>query len=90
MLRLMSLTFADTLRLVQKRGAFMDEATKEAKGAMAAVISFDKDKLVAICQKTGAEVANFNSKEQIVITGHADKVAAVILSIFKRAMPCRY
>ena len=73
--------FADTLRLVQKRGAFMDEAVKETKGAMAAVIGFDKDKLVAICQQTGAEVANFNSKEQIVITGQADKVASAIEAI---------
>ena len=76
-----AISFADTLRLVQKRGAFMDEATKETKGAMAAVIGFDKDKIVAICRQTGAEVANFNSKEQIVITGHADKVAAAIEAI---------
>ena len=76
-----SMTFADTLRLVQKRGSFMEEATKEAKGAMAAVLSFDKDKLVVICEQTGAEVANFNSKEQIVITGHAYKVALAIEAI---------
>ncbi len=36
----------------------------------------DKDKLVAICHETGAEVANFNSPQQIVITGHASKVEA--------------
>lgn len=76
-----TMSFGDTLRLVQKRGAFMDEACKESKGAMAAVLSFDKDTLVKICQDTGAEVANFNSKEQIVITGHADKVAAAIEAI---------
>ncbi len=76
-----TMSFADTLRLVQKRGALMDEATKETQGAMAAVIGFDKDKLVEICRKTGAEVANFNSKEQIVITGHAGKVAAAIDAI---------
>ena len=73
-----TISFADTLRLVQKRGAFMEEATKEAKGAMAAVIGFDKQKLVEICQQTGAEVANFNSPEQIVITGHAAKVEAAM------------
>lgn len=76
-----TMNFSDTLLLVQKRGAFMEEATKLARGAMAAVIGFDKDKLVAICQQTGAEVANFNSNEQIVITGHADKVAAAIEAI---------
>ncbi|MBI3314340.1 MAG: ACP S-malonyltransferase, partial [Candidatus Omnitrophica bacterium] len=76
-----SVSFADALRLVQKRGALMEEAAKEAKGAMAAVIGFDKDQLAAICRQTGAEVANFNSKEQIVITGPADKVAAAIEAI---------
>ncbi len=76
-----AMSFTDTLLLVQKRGAFMEEATRLAKGAMAAVIGFDKDKLVAICQQTGAEVANFNSNEQIVITGHADKVALAIEAI---------
>ncbi len=76
-----TMSFTDTLRLVQKRGAFMDEATKLSKGAMAAVLSFDKNKLVEICAQTGAEVANFNSNEQIVITGHADKVALAIEAI---------
>ena len=76
-----AMSFSDTLRLVQKRSAFMEEASKDAKGAMAAVIGFDKNKLVEICKQTGAEVANFNSHEQIVITGHADKVAAAIEAI---------
>ncbi|MBF0490124.1 MAG: ACP S-malonyltransferase [Candidatus Omnitrophica bacterium] len=76
-----TISFADTLRLVQKRGSFMEEATKEAKGAMAAILSFDKQKLIDICQQTGAEVANYNSNEQIVITGHAAKVEAAIEAI---------
>jgi len=70
------LTFEDTLKLVQKRSSFMEEATKEAKGGMAAVIGFDAAKLKDICGQTGAEVANFNSLDQIVITGHAEKVTA--------------
>ena len=68
------LSFEDTLRLVQKRAAFMEEATNLAQGKMAAIIGFDKNKLMEICRQTGAEVANFNSPEQIVITGHAAKV----------------
>lgn len=76
-----SLSFEDTLRLVLKRGAFMDDACTKTKGAMAAVLSFDQNKLVDICKQTGAEIANFNSKEQIVITGHADKVALAIEAI---------
>ena len=59
----------------------MEEAAKAKKGAMAAVIGFDQAKLVAICRETGAEVANYNSPEQIVITGEAAKVAAACAKI---------
>ena len=70
-----ALSFEETLRLVERRSFFMEEATKLKKGAMAAVIGFDKDKLIEICRQTGAEVANFNSPDQTVITGEAEKVA---------------
>jgi len=68
------LSFEDSLKLIQQRGAFMDEAAKASSGKMAAVIGFDKDKLVAICREAGAEVANFNAPDQIVITGRAEAV----------------
>jgi len=69
-----ALIFAEALKLVERRSAFMEEATRLKKGAMTAVIGFDRDKLIQICADTGAEVANFNSPEQIVITGDAEKV----------------
>jgi [acyl-carrier-protein] S-malonyltransferase len=75
------MNFADTLKLVQKRAAFMEEASKESKGAMAAVIGFDAVKLAEICRQTGAQIANYNSREQIVITGSEEKVAAAIEAI---------
>jgi len=65
-----------TLKLVAKRCAYMEEATRQAAGKMAAIIGMEKDKVVEICRRTGAEVANFNSPAQIVITGHASKVEA--------------
>jgi [acyl-carrier-protein] S-malonyltransferase len=71
-----NLSLEDALRLVERRAAFMEEATRQAKGAMAAILGFDQERIVAICRETNAEVANFNSPEQVVITGHADKVAA--------------
>ncbi len=69
-----ALSFEATLKLVKQRSFFMEEATRLKKGAMTAVIGFDKDKLIEICQQTGAEIANFNTPEQIVITGDAEKV----------------
>ena len=70
-----ALSFEETLKLVERRSFYMEEATKLKKGAMAAVIGFNKDKLVELCRQTGAEVANFNSPDQIVITGEAERVA---------------
>ena len=75
------MSFSDTLRLVQKRAACMETAAKENPGSMAAVIGFDVIKLVEICRETGAQIANFNSNEQIVITGSQEKVAAAIEAI---------
>ncbi len=68
------LSFEDSLKLLQHRANFMDEAVKANPGKMAAVIGFDKDKLVAICREAGCEVANFNAPDQIVITGLAEAV----------------
>jgi [acyl-carrier-protein] S-malonyltransferase len=68
------LSFEDSLKLIQKRAAFMEEAAKANPGKMAAVIGFDKDKLVEICKTAGCEVANFNAPDQIVITGTAPTV----------------
>ncbi len=69
-----NLSLTETLRLVQKRSEYMEEATRKNPGKMAAIIGLDKEKIAAICGQTGAEVANFNSPQQIVITGHAAKV----------------
>ena len=79
-----ALSFSEALKLVERRSAFMEEATQQAKGAMMAVIGFDRDKLVKICADTGAQVANFNSPEQIVITGEAGKVARAAKIIEKQ------
>ncbi len=71
-----ALSFEEGLRLVERRSSFMEEATKLAEGKMAAVIGFPKNRLKEICKETGAEIANYNSPEQIVITGSAKSVMA--------------
>lgn len=71
-----ALSFEETLKLVERRSFFMEAAANIKKGAMAAVIGFDQQRLIEICRQTGAEVANFNALDQIVITGEAEKVRA--------------
>jgi len=66
-------TFADTMRLVQIRGAAMQGAAERNPGGMTAVFGLDKDTLTAICEELkdagSVEVANHNSPAQVVLTG---------------------
>ena len=71
------LGFEDALRLVHKRGKYMQEAVPVGVGAMAAVLgSSYEDVESAISQVTDGVVAiaNWNSREQIVIAGHKEAV----------------
>lgn len=68
------LDFADAVRLVNKRGAFMQEAVPLGQGAMAAVMGIEREKVVAICAEVEKEhgavqAVNFNCPGQIVIAG---------------------
>ncbi len=69
------LSFGDTVRLVERRGAFMNEAAQLKKGTMAAIIGMDAAEIKKICDSCSAEIANFNAPDQTIITGEADTVA---------------
>ena len=73
-----SLKFADAVRLVKKRGKYMQEEVPIGKGAMAAIIALSEEQVIDCC-KQAAEIgvcqpANFNCPGQIVVSG---EVAAV-------------
>jgi [acyl-carrier-protein] S-malonyltransferase len=74
-----ALEFTDAVRLVRKRGRYMQGAVPPGVGAMAAILKLSPEKLDAVLlQAAQGEVvaaANFNSPEQIVIAGHAGAVA---------------
>lgn len=68
------LDFADAVRLVNKRGKFMQEAVPLGEGAMAAVLGIDRKKVVEICaqiekEQGAVQAVNFNCPGQIVIAG---------------------
>jgi len=69
-----AISFKDALMLVRRRGEFMEEAAKLNKGAMSAVIGMDREILDKICRESGAELANINSLDQIVIAGGVNAV----------------
>lgn len=67
------LDFQDAVRLVHKRGMYMQEAVPVGEGAMAAVMGLSREEIVAICEKINAESAvqavNLNCPGQTVIAG---------------------
>src|SRR5581483_1030458 len=73
-----SLQFEDALRLVRKRGRYMQEAVPPGVGAMAALLKVPEGKLdLILAEAAQGEVvtaANLNSPDQVVIAGHAAAV----------------
>lgn len=73
-----SLDFADALRLVNKRGRYMQEAVPEGVGAMAALLKLPEGKLdEVLAEAAQGEVvapAGFNSPDQTAIAGHRGAV----------------
>jgi [acyl-carrier-protein] S-malonyltransferase len=76
-----ALKFADAIRLVRKRGQYMQEAVPRGEGAMAAVLGLRPGQVAEICRKaTDGKVmpANLNSPEQTVISGDAAAVKSAV------------
>ena len=76
-----TLSFADALRTVRRRGQYMQEAVPVGEGAMAAILGLDADGVTRACADAAAESggvvspANLNAPGQVVIAGHARAVA---------------
>jgi [acyl-carrier-protein] S-malonyltransferase len=77
-----TLSFADALRTVKRRGRYMQEAVPVGEGAMAAILGLDADEVSSACAETTRALAgrvvspaNLNAPGQVVIAGHADAVA---------------
>jgi len=86
-----ALSFEEAVFLVHKRGKYMQEAVPVGVGAMAAVLGAPFKKVEEAVQsvKNGiVEVANWNSKEQIVIAGDelAVKEALSLLNPLRSVM----
>lgn len=73
-----SISKADAISFVRKRGAFMQEAVPIGVGTMAAILGLEKEKIRLCCEKASAigvvEIANYNCPGQIVISGITEAV----------------
>jgi [acyl-carrier-protein] S-malonyltransferase len=73
-----SLDFAEALRLVRKRGQYMQMAVPAGVGAMAAILKMPVEALGGVLAEAAqgevVTAANLNSPDQIVIAGHKGAV----------------
>ena len=72
------ISYSDGLRLVQERGRLMHDASVVRPGSMAAVIGLNEQEVETVCSQSGAEMANINSNDQIVISGDSEYVAEAV------------
>ena len=70
--------FENGLKLVQKRGEFMDEACATTIGGMAAMIGGLENDVRQLAADEDVDVANINALGQIVISGELAKVEAAV------------
>jgi [acyl-carrier-protein] S-malonyltransferase len=73
-----SISLADALRTVRRRGQYMQEAVPVGVGAMAAILGLDLPSIEAACREAAegqvVSPANVNSPGQVVIAGHTEAV----------------
>ena len=68
------ISFEDGIRLIQKRGYYMDTLVPDEKYSMAAVIGLDSSKIEKVCKELSEQgkfvvPANYNCQVQTVISG---------------------
>ena len=72
------ISLAEGVKLVEKRGEYMQASVPAGVGAMAAIIGLDDKAIIDACAKAQNKdvvaAVNFNSPGQVVIAGHKDAV----------------
>ena len=76
-----AISFEDAVRLVNKRGRYMQEAVPVGEGRMVAVLGKEVSELQAAIDASGvavAQIANINAPGQVVVAGSVAGVAAFV------------
>ena len=86
-----SLRLSDAVRLVRKRGEYMQEAVPHGVGAMAALLGGGSELMAeAICREAAqgeiCSPANLNSPDQVVIAGHTEAIHRAVEVARKRGL----
>ncbi len=67
-------TVADGLRLVARRGQFMEEACEATQGSMIAMLGGEEEAVRQLAADADVDMANFNTPGQIVLSGTKDNI----------------
>jgi [acyl-carrier-protein] S-malonyltransferase len=75
-----ALEYQKGLLIVKKRGELMQEACEKMEGSMAALIGTPNKKFIIkeFCKKWKIEISNFNSPDQIIISGKTKNIKNVL------------
>lgn len=77
------LNFVEAVKLVELRGKIMQESVPEGIGSMKVIIGLNKNLVIKACQESShnqiVSPVNFNTSEQIVISGHKEAVDRAVL-----------
>ena len=92
-----AMEFGDAVKLVRKRGEFMQSAVPVGLGSMAAIIGLEDAEIDRVCKEITqgndglVSAVNYNSPGQVVIAGHKATVEVAILALkeagAKKAVP---
>jgi len=68
-----TMAFADAVKIVRRRGQYMQEAVPVGAGSMAAILGLDADAVIRACEEAAqgdvVSAANMNGAGQVVIAG---------------------
>lgn len=73
-----SIEFDTAVSLVRKRGLWMHESGTQNPGSMCSIIGLNVSGCEEVALQSGVQLANYNSPEQIVLSGSVDGIAKSI------------
>jgi [acyl-carrier-protein] S-malonyltransferase len=78
--------FATGLKLVARRGLFMEEACQSTEGSMIAMLGGEEEQIRQLAADADVDMANFNTPGQIVLSGTKEGIARVAVLAKERGL----
>jgi len=74
-------SLVDILKLIKIRSEAMEKSSTENKGMMSAVLGSSYEEVLSICEKNNTYIANYNSLNQLVISGTNENMEKTIVDL---------